>query len=457
MNHKYDELPKKVLTVNFDQVVGELDYSRQMVGIGGANVSPIPENIIQPIKDLENNMIRVFLQEYFFVYPDHNVFDWNKLDAFMDSLEKTGAKILASICLKPKVLYPAVDPKIFWPNDEAEWQNVVYELVRRYSVERRIVTHWGVLNEINIGENGGCPHEIKNPDDYYAFYRMTVEAIVKAWPEAKVGGPSLAGFDKPYMEKFIKLVSENKTPCHFVSYNIYSGNTADHANAARETKELLDRAGMDAEIYQTELNTWFPSAYVEEAAYSGRYASSLAAVLMDLNETPITGSFQFDMYDAYVDPDDFEQFYSITPFMLRHWNEIPHRFGLFDMDGNVRPQYFVYQMLKEMKGKRLNALSEDGDIRICASERYGVWRLLIVNFGEEKGEDKVADIHMTGVTRGLYRFERYCLDDRNLYDTNAFKMKPVENRLSYALSEYAAHVYLPEDSVTMITFTPAKE
>ena len=456
MHFKFDKMPRKDLTVNFDRPIGELTYERQMVGIGGANVCPIPENIIQPIKDLENKMIRVFLQEYFFVYPDHGVFDWSRMDAFMDSLEKTGAKILASICLKPRVLYPVVDPKIFWPNNEEEWQNIVYELVKRYSVDRKIVTHWGVLNEINIGEFGGCPHEIKNPEDYHRFYVMTVDAILKAWPEAKVGGPSLAGFDKPYMEKFISLVAENKTPCDFVSYNVYSGKTSDHANAAKETKELLDKAGLDAEIYQTELNTWFPDAYIEEQAYSGRYASSLAAVLMDLNETPITGSFQFDMYDAYVDPDDFEQFYSITPFMLRHWNEIPHRFGLFDMDGRVRPQYFVYKMLKEMKGQRLNAESSDENIRVCASVRDGVWRILIVNFSEGEGEDKVANIKMTGVERGLYRLESFRLDDDNLYDKETYQLKSVESRLSFALPEYAAHVYLPEDSVTLITLTPVK-
>jgi hypothetical protein len=203
---------------------------------------------------------------------------------------------MASICLKPRVLYPVVDPKVFMPNNVAEWQRLVEALVHRYSVERKIVSHWGILNEVNIGEDGGCPHEIRDPDDYYCFYAMTAEAVRRAWPEAKVGGPSTAGFEAPFIQRFMELCERDHTPLDFICYNIYSGNPADHVKAALEARKMADRTDPPAEVYQTELNTWFPHHYVEEVAYSGRYAASLAAVLMELNETKIDGSFQFDMH-----------------------------------------------------------------------------------------------------------------------------------------------------------------
>lgn len=454
MHQKYDSLPRKVVSVDAGQTLGPLDYSRQMIGIGGMNSLPIPQSVREPIAKVGPNMIRVFLQEYFFIYPDHNTFDWTRLDAFMDSLEETGAKVMASICIKPKPLYPVIDPMVFMPNDVAEWQMVVRELVKRYSVDRNLVTHWGILNEMNIGEGGGCPHEIPDPNDYYTFYKFTADAVLEAWPEAKVGGPSAAGFDKSYLETFVNRCVKENTRLDFISYNIYSGRPEDHAGAARRAKELLSNACGHVEIYETELNTWFPSAYVEEAAYSGRYAASLAAVLLELNETPISGSFQFDMYDSYVDPNEFEQFYSTTPNMLKHWNEIPHRFGLFDHDGTVRPQYFVYQMLKEMHGERLSACMDDNDIRAVACERENSYYLLLTNFSEQCSRDLVAELRLDGVKRGLYRLEVMRIDDHRRWDDQKMELIPVESRLTYALPFFTSHVLLPADSVTLVRMVP---
>ncbi len=449
MHQKYDQTPRTYVKVRADESAGSLSFDRQMIGIGGASHLPVPETVQEQVRSLSHRMVRVFIQEYFFAYPEHGVFDWTRLDAFLESVANMGADVMASICVRPRVLYPTIDPKIFMPNDPEEWKKLIGEMVKRYSVERRIVTHWGVANEINIGESGGTPLEIHSPDDYYDFYVLTSDAILAAWPEAKVGGPSLAGFARDYLARFVDLCRENGTRLDFVSYNIYSGSPADHCAAAREARKIADGYRKDIEIYQTELNTWFPDAYVEEAAYSGRYAASLAAVLLALNETPITGSFQFGMYDQFVNPDDFEQFYSITPFMLRHWNEIPHRFGLFDWDGRVRPQFFVYKLLTAMKGERLPAESGDVDTRVCASMNEDGYQALIVNYSEQHSGDKVAVIDFTGLKRGLYRLEVYRIDDQKRWNADC-ALIPVESRLTYALPAHTAHVLLPADSVTLV-------
>lgn len=455
MHHKYDLIERSTVSVHCERQSGVLDYGRQMIGIGGSNACPIPEPVRKPVAELGHCMIRVFLQEYFFIYPDHDVFDWTRLDAFMDSVAQTGCQVLASICIKPKPLYPEVNPRIFMPNDMEEWKRVIRALVRRYSVERRLVTYWGVLNEINIGENGGCPHEIPDPEDYYAFYRETVDAIVSAWPDAKVGGPSLAGFDEAYLRRFVELCARDGTQMDFVSYNIYSGNPKEHADAACKAKEIVAGVPGNVEVFQTELNTWFPDAYVEETAYSGRYAASLAAVLMELNDSPITGSFQFDMYDVYVDPDDFERFYSITPFMLRHWNEIPHRFGLFDMDGRVRPQYFVYWMLREMHGERLETQSDSAEVRVSASVRGTAYQVLLTNYGEKASQDRVIHLNFSAIERGRYRLEVYRIDDAHGRMKEASAPALTESRLTFALPDYSMDLLLTADSVTLVRLVPA--
>lgn len=54
----------------------------------------------------------------------------------MDALAATGAQVLATVNLKPPVLFPTVDQSAWRPTDVAEWQRVIYALV-----ERPIVTH----------------------------------------------------------------------------------------------------------------------------------------------------------------------------------------------------------------------------------------------------------------------------------------------------------------------------
>lgn len=71
----------------------------------------------------------------------------------MDALARTGAKVVASIDIKPNILYPAINQAIWKPNNIEEWQNVIRQLVKRYSVDKPIVTYWEIGNE-QILESG---------------------------------------------------------------------------------------------------------------------------------------------------------------------------------------------------------------------------------------------------------------------------------------------------------------
>ena len=54
-------------------------------GRGASTASRSPARVIEGMRKLKPRLVRIFLQEYFNVYPAHGVFDWGKLDAYMDS------------------------------------------------------------------------------------------------------------------------------------------------------------------------------------------------------------------------------------------------------------------------------------------------------------------------------------------------------------------------------------
>src|SRR5712692_4745238 len=150
-------LPRSTVSIDAAATRGPLEAWRHALGHGGINAVPLPERVVEGVRKLEPRLIRIFMQEFFDIYPDHGRFDWSRLDPYMEALAHTGARIVAAITIKPRVLFPQIDHAIWQPADVAEWQRVVLELVQRYSVERQIVTHWEVGNETDIGEAGGTP------------------------------------------------------------------------------------------------------------------------------------------------------------------------------------------------------------------------------------------------------------------------------------------------------------
>jgi hypothetical protein len=161
-----DRLPVASLDVDVRADEGPLELWRHGVGHGGVNSDPLPGRVVAGAAKLRPRLVRIFIQEFFRVYPEHGKLDWSRLDPYLDSFARTGAKVVAAITIKPKPLFPRIDATIWRPTDVSEWQRVIAAMVQRYSVDRPIVTHWEIGNETDIGENGGCPYLIPNPDDY---------------------------------------------------------------------------------------------------------------------------------------------------------------------------------------------------------------------------------------------------------------------------------------------------
>src|SRR5437763_3837506 len=113
-------LPQSAVTIDAGQTQGPLELWRHTFGHGGINPHPFPERVIEGVRRLQPRLIRLFLQEFFHIYPEHGRFDWSRLDPYMDAAALTGAKVVAAITFKPPVLFPAVDHARWQPADVGE-------------------------------------------------------------------------------------------------------------------------------------------------------------------------------------------------------------------------------------------------------------------------------------------------------------------------------------------------
>ncbi len=459
MEHRTTSRPVTRVSVNAASAEGPLELWRHALGHGGVNSLPLPDRVVEGVRLLRPRLIRVFLQEFFAIYPGNGEFDWRKLDPYMDALARTGAKVVAAITIKPKALFPPAQPAQWRPRDVGEWQNVIRQLVRRYSVERPIVTHWEIGNETDIGEWGGCPYLIPNPDDYGEYYAMTIRPILDAFPQAKVGGPAAASIYNDVFAGFIRYCRRTGAQLDFVSWHCYDSSPGVQVDLVRYGRTLLaDFPGERPEMLLTEWNRRLgPEPSIEDEAFAPRRAATVAACILAMLNARMDWTFYYHVWDQMCFPQEFAPF--ATPqgvqVMTHHWNEVPHRLGLFGVCGEVRPQYFVYRMLSGLGPERIAARS-DSDVSVVAGQSDAAVSVLAVNHSIEEQGDRVADLHFAGLRPGLKRLTVFRVDGARRWNPETFELQPVETRDVWAGPEFQCQALLAADSVALVRLSDAQ-
>src|SRR2546421_6366975 len=136
------------------------------------------------------------------------IYDWTILDRIFDTYLERGIRPYAQIGFMPRDLSIKPEPyqhhwsprarydEIYtgWaypPKDYQKWAELVNQWVKhcleRYGQAEVETWYWQVWNEANIGYWRGSPAEFQKLFDYAA------DAVRRALPSAKIGGPETAG------------------------------------------------------------------------------------------------------------------------------------------------------------------------------------------------------------------------------------------------------------------------
>jgi xylan 1,4-beta-xylosidase len=173
------------------------------------------------------------------------VYDWTIVDRIIDTYRAAGIHPYLEIGFMPEALSaapkgtpyrlpwaPGVDDKgktagwTYPPRDQRRWADLVYrwtqhnvERYGRVEVERWYFQTW---NEPNLSFYWSA-----GPEEFYRLHDVTVDAIRRALPTARVGGPDLAGSGGSFMDGFLKHVvtgtnyatGRTGTPTDFLSFH----------------------------------------------------------------------------------------------------------------------------------------------------------------------------------------------------------------------------------------------
>ena len=170
------------------------------------------------------------------------IYDWTILDRIFDTYLERGVRPYAQIGFMPKDLSVKPEPyqhkwtpraryeEIYtgWaypPNDYEKWAELVFQWVKhcveKYGRAEVESWYWEVWNEPNIGYWRGTPEEFRKLHDY------AIDAVRRALPTAKVGGPDTAGSGGRFMRAFLDhclrgtnhATGKVGTPLDFVAFH----------------------------------------------------------------------------------------------------------------------------------------------------------------------------------------------------------------------------------------------
>lgn len=431
--------------VNFSERLGPIEMDRMALGQGGLSDEPMWADRIPEIRALRPRLIRLFIQEYFDLLPAPKRYNFAKLDRSVDAILQTGAKPLMCICIKPRPLFPEINQDLVEPADYNAWEDLVFNLVSHYQERGAGIRYWEVANEPDLGESGGCPYRFK-PESYNRYYLHTVAAILRADPEARVGGPALASARSPILPALLSFCQNHPASLHFVSWHIYHSDPKAVRDTIVYVKDLLrqyralqpelilDEWNMD--LMNPPLDPRFQPCYVAETIWHMKEAGLDYSCYYHLRDWHVA----FEKFAPFMSPEG-------TAFMARWWNRMPQFDGLFDYQNTIRPAYFTFKLLSRLAGERLRVASSHPAVHGFAAddELFRMQTLLLWNFSSSPIQVEIALDKLPGERRARHiTLDAQAVgNDENtrLRPEPYFTVKPLGPPLRVQFEPYAIHYW----------------
>jgi xylan 1,4-beta-xylosidase len=176
------------------------------------------------------------------------VYDWTIVDHIFDTYRARGVRPYVEMGFMPEALSIRPQPyqhnfrpgsgniRTGWaypPKDYDKWEELIYQWVRhcveRYGQSEVGSWYFQTWNEANLEKYywGG------DRDDFFKLHDAAVRGVRRALPEARVGGPDIAGMNDTYLTAFMNHVRKAGTPTDFLSFHAKGSPTFVDAGAGK--------------------------------------------------------------------------------------------------------------------------------------------------------------------------------------------------------------------------------
>jgi xylan 1,4-beta-xylosidase len=397
------------------------------------------------------------------------VYDWTIVDRIFDTYRERGMKPLVQIGFMPEALSSHPQPyRHHWkpgdnyndiytgwaypPKDYGKWAELVYQWVR-HSVEKygraEVETWlWEVWNEPNIAYWKGTPEE------YHKLYDYSVDAVRRALPTARVGGPDSTGPGNASAARFLGdflnhvvhgtnyATGKTGSPLDFISFHAKGAPRFVGGDVVMGIEKQLTDLAKGFQVIASVPEVKGKPVIIGESDPEGCAACSSRVYPQNAYRNGV----MYSSYTAAVMPRhlDLAAKYGVNLLGAVTWafefENQPWFDGFRDLatNGVDKPVLNVFRMLGLMTGDRVSvadpaALSLDAivasgvkekpDVHAMASVDAHSAAVLLSNYQDSSkpGPAAAIDLAISGLPRGRMLLQHFRVDDRHSNSYEAWK------------------------------------
>lgn len=362
------------------------------------------------------------------------VYNWHIVDSIFDTYIKLGMKPYAQIGFMPEALSSHPEPyrhhwqpggkeSIFtgWaypPKDYKKWGELVYQWVKhcveRYGETEVASWYWEVWNEPDI------PYWKGTLQEYCKLYDYSADAVKRALPVARIGGPEVTGGGAKYLDTFLShclydtnyVTGKIGSPLDFVSF---------HAKGLPKLMGDTVVMGISNQLKNIVENFTVLSSYPQlkniPVIIGESDPEGCAACGMATNpENAYRNGTMYSSYEAAVFPrvHELAEKFNINLIGAVTWafefEGQPWFYGYRDLatNGVDKPVLNVFRMFGMMRGKAVAAFSDhqytlqniidngvrkaQTDVGAIASATNSSATIMVWNYHDIDKKDKIANI-----------------------------------------------------------------
>ncbi|MFH1024836.1 MAG: hypothetical protein V1809_15755 [Planctomycetota bacterium] len=401
------------LGIDCGSPAGDLRVRNHALGQGGVDDAPFSAPVVERLRALGFPAIRVFLQEFFGMMAGPGQYRFESVDRMLESVGRTGADVMVSLCMKPPALYPVMDPRRPLPSDWGRWEDFIAALSRHFAAHGSYRVRWyEVGNEPDLGEGGGVP-SLFTPGEYAEYYARTARAVKRGDPSALVGGPAMAElpFESPLPAELAARVRADGLPFDFFSWHVYNQDAALMAGTVGRTRKVLAGLGEPFASAETVLGEWniTPVTNMDPGEYLR--SAFLVDVVARFIDAGLDRSFYYHAMDMDLHPEKWRGWFRAEPLerMGEVWNSSRRGLHMMAPAGECLAPYVAFRMLYAMEGQRLAAERPSEAVGALASRAEDVCRVLLWNYHHDEMRTMDLDLDLVGLPDGARRLRRYRL------------------------------------------------
>lgn len=181
-------------------------------------------------------------------------YDFELTDVYMENIGLAGTEVFFR--LGNKIEHWQKKYGIIPPKDFKKWAVVCEHIIRHMNEgwadgHNFGIRYWEIWNEPDL--YGKC--WLGTPEQFYELFSITARHLKSCFPELKIGGPAVCGFNEGWLRGFFDKMRSDNVPLDFYSWHIYARDVSAVVNEAKRHRAILDEYGYtEAETILDEWN-----------------------------------------------------------------------------------------------------------------------------------------------------------------------------------------------------------